>query len=235
MKGEKNRRQKLAEARENRKALGQVVAAMVAAAALCCVAFFTVPLGSPRQMVEAQVAHGEKIRPVAPTPSNNSGLNLATNRISAAATSTRVTGSEKYWPVSFAQLSAFPFIVTDEVADSNDDPEDASWKTRSQIPDSIKALSEKRVAITGFMLPVEVHDGLATDFLILKNQSACCYGVMPRINEWVIVRTAGQGVQPIMDVPVTAEGAFHVGDVRENGHLTGIYELDCDQLINSKD
>ena len=91
-----------------------------------------------------------------------------------------------------------------------------------------------RALVTGFMLPVRVEGGLTSNFLLLRNQSACCYGVMPRVNEWVIVRMAGRGVKPVMDVPITALGTFHVGDVRENGQLVGIYMLDCNQLLSTR-
>ena len=84
------------------------------------------------------------------------------------------------------------------------------------------------------MLPMRVTDGMTSDFLLLRNQSACCYGIMPRVNEWVIVHTKGKAVKPIMDVPVTAIGMFHVGEMRENGHLAGIYYLECEQLLPKK-
>jgi len=57
---------------------------------------------------------------------------------------------------------------------------------------------------------------------------------MPRVNEWIIVRMVGRGVKPVMDVPVTALGIFHVGEMRENGQLAGIYRLDCNQLLSTK-
>ena len=85
------------------------------------------------------------------------------------------------------------------------------------------------------MLPVQTREGLTTDSPLLRNQSACCYGVMPRINEWAVVRTSGKGVKVTMDTPVTVLGTFHVEEMRENGTLTSIYQLDCDRVINSKE
>ena len=35
-----------------------------------------------------------------------------------------------------------------------------------------------------------------------------------------------------MDQPVTVCGTFHVGDVRENGELVGIYRLDAEKLTS---
>ena len=132
--------------------------------------------------------------------------------------------------VGFDQLAGFPFEVTDQIVDARTNAAEASLKTLAQIPDGIKALNEKAVSLRGYMLPLNFRGGLATDFLILRNQSMCCYGVIPNITEWVNVRMIGKGVKPIMDQPVTVSGRFHVGDVRENGSLVGIYRLEADEL-----
>jgi len=136
----------------------------------------------------------------------------------------------KYLAVSFARLASFPFTAGSGNVDSTDSAYD-----EEQVPRAIKSVNEKSVAVTGFMLPVHTADQLTTDFLVLRNQSACCYGIMPKINEWVVVRTTGKGVKIAMDVPITVLGTFHVGEVRENGTLTAIYQLDCDGVINPKE
>ena len=58
----------------------------------------------------------------------------------------------------------------------------------------------------------------------------CCYGTVPKINEWVSVKMAGGGVKPVMDQAVTLYGKLHVGEMRENGYLIGIYSLDGDKM-----
>jgi hypothetical protein len=138
---------------------------------------------------------------------------------------------EDYLAVGFDTLSSFRFVVTDRMVDATQDSAGASLGTTSQIPNEIKALNEKNVAIKGFMLPVKFDGAFTTEFLILKSQGLCCYGVVPKINEWVNVRLPGKGVKPIMDQPVTVCGTFHAGELRENGELVGIYRLDCDHLI----
>jgi uncharacterized protein len=227
MKGERNRKRKLAEARENRKALWMVFGAVAAAGALVWLLTRMIPFAMPRQMVEAQVVRGEKIQMPAHTSEKTPTAATLNPKVKTLAT-------DKYVPVSFAELASFQFKVTPEIADANFDPSKATKETGDQIPDSINALNRKSVAVTGFLLPVNLKHGLATEFLLLRNQSACCYGLTPKINEWIIVRTTGDGVKPTMDVPITAEGMLHVGEQREDGHLLGIYELDCDRVLNQK-
>lgn len=94
----------------------------------------------------------------------------------------------------------------------------------------MKALDEKQVATQGFMLPLKMKDGLAVDFLLLKNQTGCCFGGIPAVNEWIQVRTTGKGVKPLMDEPITVFGTLHVGEILENGYLSGIYQMDCEKI-----
>jgi hypothetical protein len=100
----------------------------------------------------------------------------------------------------------------------------------SPIPDTIKAMEGKKVAVRGFLLPLKVEAGLTTEFILLRNQSLCCYGKPPQVNEWMHVRMAGRGVKAIMDQPMTLYGTLHVGGYLENKQLLGLYQMDGDKM-----
>ena len=59
----------------------------------------------------------------------------------------------------------------------------------------------------------------------MRNTMACCFGTVPNMNEWVVVKMK-KGVQPTMDVPVEFYGELKVGAMFENGYMTGLYELE---------
>ena len=99
-----------------------------------------------------------------------------------------------------------------------------------EIPQRIKTLDNQKVAVRGFMLPLKQENGLATDFILLRNRMMCCYGMMPKVNEWIHVRMGGNGVRCIMDIPVTISGKLHVEEYRENRTMLGIYRLDGEKL-----
>ena len=80
------------------------------------------------------------------------------------------------------------------------------------------------------MLPLKVEGGVVTELLIMRDQSMCCYGAVPKIHEWVSVKMTGAGVKPIMDQPVTLFGTLRVGEMRENGYLVGIYRMDGERM-----
>lgn len=136
----------------------------------------------------------------------------------------------EYVPIEFEQLAAFQFMVTDRMVHGGSDPIAISRSTLAQIPQEIKALDAKKVALKGFMLPMKYEGKLATEFLLLRSRGLCCYGVAPKITEWVEVRMRGKGVKAVLDEPVTVCGVFHVGDRRANGDLVGIYGLDGERL-----
>jgi len=136
-----------------------------------------------------------------------------------------------YEGVTFDKLASFAYEVPlDPVTNKVE-----LAKLNAQIPERIKSLDRKPVAIRGFMLPLKVENGLVTELLIMRDQSMCCFGTVPKINEWINIRMAGDGVQPIMDQAITLMGQLKVGEVLENDYLVGIYEMEGDRMIGPLD
>lgn len=145
------------------------------------------------------------------------------------------SGDRDYLSIGFNQLAAFNFEMTDDLLEAKGDPDELTEKTNGQIPESIRKLNEQSVAVKGYMLPLKVVEGAVTEFLLMRDQSMCCFGTVPKINEWVSVKTIGKGVKPMMDEPVTIFGKLHVGEMRENGYLVGIYSMDGERLAGPLD
>jgi hypothetical protein len=124
-----------------------------------------------------------------------------------------------YLKVGFDRLGSFPFV--------GDCSTISAAATEAQIPAAIKKFNGRKVIVAGFMLPVKMGDNneLTTEFLLLRSQLLCCYGIAPQANEWILVERP-KGVKPVMDVPTSFRGTLHVGAMFENGYLTGIYSLD---------
>jgi hypothetical protein len=141
------------------------------------------------------------------------------------------TGGDEYQKVGFDRLASYTFVPPEsDSATPNAPPPSGA----NQIPDKIKALDQQKVAVTGFMLPVKMDGSLVKEFLLVKDPMMCCYGVMPKINEWVVVKMVGKGVKPLMDIPITFEGKLRVGEMYENGYLTGVYLLEGDRMAEVK-
>ena len=106
----------------------------------------------------------------------------------------------------------------------------------TEIPDKVKQLDEKKVAITGFMLPIDVDGGNVKRLLLLKSTMSCCFGVAPRINEVIYVESSKkQKIQTVMDMPITVFGKLSVGQqFREDLMLMGVYQLELDEVKRAR-
>jgi hypothetical protein len=149
-----------------------------------------------------------------------------TKTVAAAKTETPVMVGG-YLSVGFDRLASFDYAASDAPVTNLTTRVDAADKF---IPNEIKALNGKKVVISGFMMPLEVHGETATEFLILRNQSSCCFGAAPKLNEFVMVKVP-KGVNSIMDQVVNIAGILHVGTTRENGYITQIYQMDGDKML----
>jgi hypothetical protein len=164
-----------------------------------------------------------KGKPIAESAPTNSVVSTQTIAVVTSATNSVPPEINGYARVGFDKLASFHFVMPDEASPTNQPPKD-------QFPPTIKSLDAKPIALRGFMLPLKIEQGLVTEMLIMKDQSMCCYGSTPKITEWVSVKMNEKGVKPIMDQPVTLFGKLHVGEMRENGYLVGIYEMVGDKM-----
>ena len=112
----------------------------------------------------------------------------------------------------------------------------ASLSYDTEIPDEVKQIDGKKVAITGFMLPIDVDKGKVKQFLLLKSTMSCCFGVAPRINEVIYVESPKkQKIQTVMDMPITVFGKLSVGQqFREDLMLMGVYQLELDEVKRAR-
>lgn len=226
-----NRKARAFAAANRRAWLGLGIALLIVAA------LFAMLLSVPPQMLPEQLADAVRLQKTHAFESKPLGQPSSIGPVELA----RKTAPSKpnldpqprtgYVPVSFEQLSSFRFFVTDRMLNTKKEARfGGSDQILEQLPEEVRALDQKAVSLRGFMLPMKLDGRLTTEFLLLKNQGLCCYGKPPKITEWVTVRLNGKGVHPIMDEPITVCGTFHVGDVRENGDLLGIYRLDADRF-----
>jgi len=168
----------------------------------------------------------------APVPTKPQSTTVAGNNIEGKPAIAKHLGPVQkigdYSLLGFDRLASFAYEVPD---DPITEPKAKEILEKNEIPDSVKKFDKQKIALKGYMLPLKVEDGKITELLILRDQSMCCYGAVPKINEWVSVRMPkGRGVKPVMDVPVTIFGTLKVGEVLENGYLVGIYEMDGERL-----
>jgi hypothetical protein len=100
-----------------------------------------------------------------------------------------------------------------------------------RVPKDIQALDQQKVAVRGFMVPAEFDGDDLRSFMLVKTRMVCCYGRIPRLNEWVMVLVPpGLRVAYTPDIPVRAYGRLSVGEVMEDGMSMGLYRLAADSV-----
>lgn len=133
-----------------------------------------------------------------------------------------------YMQLTFLKLASFHVNVIYQMTD----PVKFTMvpKLSRPIPDDIKSLNNREVALKGFMLPLKLENAQVTEFLLMRNRSMCCFGKPLQINELAYVRMKDKGVKSIMDQPLTVYGTLHVGEINQNGRMAGIYEMDGEKM-----
>ncbi|MEW6145632.1 MAG: DUF3299 domain-containing protein [Thermodesulfobacteriota bacterium] len=102
------------------------------------------------------------------------------------------------------------------------------YERDERIPEKVKELNSKTVSVTGFMLPIDFDSDVVKSFMLLNNQMGCCFGVMPRVNEFVYVdMPEGISTKYMTDIPLRVTGRLEV----VKGNLVGgIYSMTADKV-----
>ena len=176
----------------------------------------------------AEAGPAAPMAPAAPAPAEPAAV-VPAEKVSEVA-----AADGEFLTVGFDTLAGFNYAMPDESNVTTNTPPGEPLAP-NQIPADIQALNAKRVALKGFMLPLKVEGGLITELLVMRDQSMCCFGTVPKINEWVSVKMIGKGVKPVMDQAVTLYGALKVGEMYESGYLVGIYAMDGEKMAGPLD
>jgi hypothetical protein len=130
-----------------------------------------------------------------------------------AGAATTGDGDGAYRRVPFEKLAGFDYVYGDS------------------LPPEIRALNGKPVRIQGYMTPLEMEGLHVRRFLLTADQAMCCFGVIPPINGWIVVKMRGNGTAPYTnDLMVSVEGRLIVGEKYEDGALSFVYEIIADRV-----
>lgn len=105
------------------------------------------------------------------------------------------------------------------------------------IPEGVRRLHGRDVLTMGFMLPLNLDSrGRVTSFLLLRDQSLCCFGQMPRVNDYIAVQMKeGKTAPSAADEPILVSGRLEVGAMVEQGLILGIYKMEATLVETAAD
>ena len=133
------------------------------------------------------------------------------------------------WQLSFRQLASFDYLQEDPLKRQAV----AKGKAvRDPIPARVRAFDGERVCLPGYMLPLTWGKfGKTKNFLIIRSQMGCCFGVAPAPTEIIYVTMKNGGAEVKMDVPLMFLGTLHTKERYENGEFLDMYQLDCEKIF----
>lgn len=121
-------------------------------------------------------------------------------------------------PITFAHLSMAGADVNGLIdLMFTEDPDGAEF----EFPESIQELDGEDLTIVGYMIALDFEGEAVTHFMLVRDLAACCFGGIPRPDEWI-------------DVHVTEPCPYWVyRPVRVRGHLSVGLEQQEDALMTS--
>jgi hypothetical protein len=150
-------------------------------------------------------------------------------------------GRSKYTEVSFALLSGYDYPKSGSLqagapavpaqVDDEQPVEPAPPRPPSKVPENVRAFDGVRVEITGFMNPIEFDGDGVKSFALTAIPGGCCYGAIPRLNEWVVVQMPGEErAEYAYYDPVTLFGVLSVGELYEDSTVLSLYRMTPDKI-----
>lgn len=98
------------------------------------------------------------------------------------------------------------------------------------FPEKVLNLNGRKIALTGFIMPVKIDDqGYVEEFALNGNYDMCFFGAPSRMNQWVHVKMLGGAKAKFSHSPITVMGTLEVGERVENGFVVSLYRLNGDK------
>lgn len=149
---------------------------------------------------------------------------------SLTGSSPKPTPKPKYQTITINSLSKYDYYTP-----LPGEKPDQELLAKNKIPDDVKNLSGKQVAIAGYMLPIDVDDkGNVSDFAMNGNYDMCYYGAPTSINQWVVVKMSPDQKTRYTHLPVTVYGTLEVGEEIKDGEVVSLYRMQADSVSDGK-
>lgn len=144
----------------------------------------------------------------------------------------RVAG-EELPALGFDFLAGYPYTIVDLGTGASAAEIEAAMQT-DQVPEHVRAFDGRRVLLTGYLLPLQVENGVSKKFILMKDVTTCCYGATPSMNDYVIVTMKGAGVKIVQDVPTQLTGVLRIEQKYDEGYVVSLYTMEGENFLGVK-
>jgi hypothetical protein len=99
------------------------------------------------------------------------------------------------------------------------------------IPGAAMRLNGRRVAIRGYMVPLDSTADGVSSFILSSSIDSCHFGLLGGMTDWVHVKVRGDVRIPSAGLsPITVFGIFSAGEEIEAGYVKTLYRLTADYV-----
>lgn len=145
------------------------------------------------------------------------------------------TADGKFLKITFAALGGYKYELPDpEEVRKSPDP---TKPLTQQIPDPLMKLNGEQAVVVGFMVPFDIdRKGNVKSFALTQNQSFCCFGIPPAMNELVMVTMEEGKTAPFLNnIPLAVYGKLEVGEEIDDGYVLSLYRMTASEAIDVKE
>lgn len=96
----------------------------------------------------------------------------------------------------------------------------------ARIPAAVKELDGQKTFVVGYMQPIDFDTSGVKSFLLTNYPGGCCFGMVPRLNEWIEVEMPGdERVDYSYFDPIKIQGVLEVGEAKSGEVVTSLYRM----------
>lgn len=164
-----------------------------------------IPRGRPIRGASEVEPRSDDVRPTNLAPANsNAGLDVATDAKTALD------------PVTLLEQHGFEALRMNDDERARIEASIAEHGRReipiTAFPERIRVLNGATTRIRGWMIPGEMIKGRARNFMLVRDNQACCFGAMPTFDEWIHVDMLGErGAEYVRYGQIEVSGVLEVG------------------------
>ena len=105
---------------------------------------------------------------------------------------------------------------------------DDLMRGEERFPEGVAALDGERVEIVGYMIPEEWQRREVTEFMLVRDLLACCFGGAPQPDEWIHVSMEeGRGSPYFPFVAVSVTGTLRIEGIDDGaGYAAGCFRIE---------
>ena len=95
-----------------------------------------------------------------------------------------------------------------------------------EFPEKVQALDGTEIELLGYMIPTDYVERKVREFMLVRDTGACCFGGIPRPDEWALVTAEGEeGFEYHPYLPIVVKGTFTILAPGEDPDFPVVYTL----------